>query len=59
MEEKKKVFISYLDDDNQTKNVWCDILEETLNYITFRINDEVITIPYHRILKVKKKEVEE
>ena len=59
MEEKKKVFVSYLDDDGETKNVWVDILEETLNYITFKYNDEVITIPYHRILKIKRKKVGE
>lgn len=59
MEEKKKVFISYLDDDNQQKDVWIEIVEETQNYVTFRYNDDVITIPYHRILKIKRKEVEE
>lgn len=59
MEEQKKVFVSYLDDDGKKKDVWVDILEETLNYIIFKYNDEQITIPYHRILKVKKKEVQE
>lgn len=56
MEEKKSVFISYLDDDGTKKDVWCDILEETIQYVTFKYNNEVITIPYHRILKIKKKE---
>lgn len=58
MEDKKSVFISYLDDDGQQKDVWVDILEETQIYVTFRYNDDVITIPYHRILKIKRKEVE-
>ena len=56
MEEKKNVFIAYLDDDGKKKEVWCEILEETLSYVTFRYNNEQITIPYHRILKIKKKE---
>jgi len=59
MEEKKNVFISYWDDDGKKKDVWCEIIEETDNYVTFKYNEEVITIPYHRILKVKRKEVEE
>jgi len=55
MEEKKKDFISYKDDDDSQKDVWVDILEETLNYISFRYNNEQLTIPWHRILKVKRK----
>lgn len=56
MEEKKKTFIVYLDDDNAKKGVWCDILEETTTYIVFRYHNEQITIPYHRILKVKRRD---
>ena len=59
MEEKKKTFIAYLDDDNKKKEVWCDILEETSQYVVFRYNNEQITIPYHRILKIKRLGVEE
>ena len=54
MEEKKNVFISYLDDDNQKKDVWVEIVEETSSYVTFKYNDNIITIPYHRILKIKR-----
>lgn len=54
MEEKKNVFISYLDDDNKKKDIWCEIIEETPNYVTFRYNNDIVTIPYHRILKIKK-----
>tara|TARA_Y100000034_G_scaffold34856_1_gene42788 strand:+ start:1185 stop:1367 length:183 start_codon:yes stop_codon:yes gene_type:complete len=55
MEEKKDVFISYFDDDDLKKDVWCEIVEETSQFITFVYNDETITIPYHRILKIKRK----
>ena len=54
MEEKKQTFIAYLDDDDSKKEVWCDILEETATYIVFRYKGEQITIPYHRVLKVKR-----
>lgn len=56
MEDKKYVFISYLDDDGMKKDIWCEILEETEQYVSFKYNNEIITIPYHRILKIKKKE---
>lgn len=56
MEAKRDVFISYLDDDNQKKDVWVIIIEETTSYVKFRHNEDTITIPYHRILKIKKKE---
>ena len=54
MEEKKNVFISYLDDDNKKKDVWVEIVEETSSYVTFKHNENIITIPYHRILKIKR-----
>jgi len=59
MEDKKKDFIAYLDDDNTKKEVWCSIIEFTSQYIIFNYNNEQITIPFHRILKVKSKEVEQ
>ena len=57
MEEKKNTFIAYLDDDDRKKEVWCEILEQTTSYITFKYRNEILTIPFHRILKIK--EVEE
>ena len=56
MEAKKTIFISYLDDDNKKKDCWVEILEETASYVVFKYNNETITIPYHRILKIKKKQ---
>lgn len=54
MEEKKKTFIAYLDDDNTIKKLWVDILEETYNYIIFKYHNDTLTIPFHRILKLKR-----
>ncbi len=56
MEDKKKIFLAYVDDDGKKKEVWVEILEKTISYITFKYRDETITIPFHRILKVKEKE---
>jgi len=53
--EDKKIFISYLDDDGKKKDVWVNGVDESLNYICFIYNSEKITIPYHRVLKIKKK----
>jgi len=55
MEEKKKTFIAYIDDDGEKKEVWIDVLEKTISYIVFKYHDEQITIPFHRILKIKEK----
>jgi len=55
MEEKKTDFISYLDDDGTQKDVWVEIIKEDTNFISFKYKEEIITIPWHRILKVKKK----
>lgn len=55
MEDKKNAFIAYLDDDDSKKEIWCEILKETVTSITFKYRSEEITIPYHRVLKVKKK----
>ena len=57
MEERKNDFVSYLDDDNTQKDVWVEIIEESNNFIKFIYQNEEITIPWHRILKVKKREV--
>lgn len=56
IENKKRDFVSYLDDDGRQKNVWCDILEKTSSYVVFRFGSEQITLPWNRILKVKEKE---
>ena len=56
IKDKKSEFVSYLDDDNKQKDCWVVILEETGNYIKFKYNNEILTIPWHRILKVKRKE---
>jgi len=54
-EQKKTTFIAFLDDDNTKKEFWVDLLERDSQIITFMYNSERYVIPYHRILKIKKK----
>lgn len=54
-DKKKKTFIAYLDDDDKKKEVWCDIKFLNDSFVTFEYNNESITIPFHRILKLKSK----
>lgn len=64
-EDKKKIeekdFISYLDDDNTPKNQYAFIVEENDRGVIFKFNKEdsqTIFIPWIRVLKIKKKEVQ-
>jgi len=49
----RRVFISYLNDDNQTISGYFDLLEENASFVKFKSGSNVLTIPFHRILKVK------
>jgi hypothetical protein len=49
----KPVFISYLDDDNSKKDKYVEIIEKTVMYVTFRLQDKIVTIPWVRVLKLK------
>lgn len=61
MVEKKiveKDFISYLDDDNTTKNQWVIIIKKDEYGVEFKFNSEeiqTIFIPWLRVLKIKQK----
>ena len=50
-------YICYLDDDGNTKKKHIVILEERPNYIKFKFSDGdlEITIPWHRINKIKRR----
>lgn len=54
MLEVKKGFIAYLDDDGEKKELRdIEILEITQNYVRIRTFWNILTIPHHRILKIK------
>ena len=49
----KKTFIAYKNDDDRTREDWVTVVEKTISYITFEYDDKLITLPWHRILKIK------
>jgi len=51
----KKVFISYLNDDNKKIKGFFKLIEQTSEYIKIKSGSNILTIPFHRILKVKEK----
>ncbi len=55
MEEKiiDKSFIAFLDDDNRKREDWVKIIEKNNSYISFKYQRKIVTIPWHRILKLK------
>lgn len=50
---EEKTFIAFLDDDDKKKEDWVVILEKNSSYICFEYKGKVVTIPWHRVLKVK------
>lgn len=54
--ESDKTFICYLDDDGKKVKGYFNILEDNNpNYVKFTSGDNVMKIPYSRILKIKHK----
>lgn len=49
----RRIFISFLNDDNTKQETYCELVEETLNYVKVLIGRNQITLPYGRILKIK------
>ena len=52
--EGRSVFISYLNDDNQTISGFVTLLECN-GFVIFRTNENIIRIPRERVLKIKEK----
>ena len=54
MEDKS--FIAFLDDDDKKKEDWVVIVEKTSSYVSFEYKGKLVTIPWHRVLKLKEVE---
>ena len=50
---KEKTFIAFLNDDDKKKEDWVIVEEKTLSYVSFWYQKKLITIPWHRVLKLK------
>ena len=51
---KKEVFISYLNDDNNVVSAYVEILQMN-GFVKFKTNQNIISIPQSRVLKIKEK----
>lgn len=49
----RRVFISFLNDDDSKQETYCELIEESLNFVKVMIGQNIVTIPYHRLLKIK------
>lgn len=49
----KEIWISYLDDNNKNVYGFVILIEQTSTYVKIKTNRNILTIPYHRILKIK------
>lgn len=49
----KRVFISFLNDNDSKQETYCELVEESVNFVKIKIGLNTLTIPYHRILKIK------
>jgi sporulation protein YlmC with PRC-barrel domain len=54
---ERKIWICFLNDDYQKIDGFFLLVEETLSYVKIRAegSNTIVTIPYHRILKIKEK----
>ena len=52
----RRVFISFLNDDDSKQETYCELIEESQNYVKIKIGMNVLTLPYNRILKIKETE---
>ena len=50
---EEKTFVAFLDDDNRKREDWVIVMEKNISYITFEYQGKLVTIPWHRILKIK------
>ena len=51
----REVWISYIDDSGMVVNGFFILIEQTSNYIKIKSGSNILTIPYHRINKIKEK----
>jgi hypothetical protein len=53
MIQKNRSFIVYLDDNDERKEAFVEIIESNSSFVKFATNRNVITIPFSRIIKLK------
>lgn len=49
-----KIWISFQDENNEKIEGYFDLMQESINYIKIRTQNNILTIPYHKINKIKR-----
>lgn len=52
----REIWISYVNDDGQIIQGFFELVEQTLNYVKIKSGSNILTIPFHRINKIKEKD---
>ena len=53
--ENKEVWISYTDDNGLEVKGFFKLIEQNLNFIKIQSGCNILTIPYHRVNKIKER----
>lgn len=53
MGKERKIFLAYLDERDNLRMGNFELIKETESYIKVRSDRNIITIPFHRIKKMK------
>jgi len=60
VDKENKQFIVYLDDNDSKIEAYVDIVEINQSFISFKTySNNVITIPMRRVLKLKRRDINE
>ena len=51
----KEVWISYIDDTGVEVRGFFQLLEQNFNYVKLKSGSNILTIPFHKINKIKEK----
>lgn len=51
----KEVWISYVNDDGQVIQGFFTLIEQNINYVKIKSGSNILTIPFHKINKIKEK----
>lgn len=55
----EKVFVSFYEENDHMVAGYFELVEKTPNYIVIRSLNNLLTIPYHRLIKLKEKSIKE
>ena len=51
----REIWISFVNDDGQTIQGCFALIEQTANYVKIKSGSNILTIPFHKINKIKER----